>query len=147
MTELPRKIRLAPGDYFMHAQDLWMRRSGLQGNICCAVLEMDKGFDAERLRRRVAESPLMNWLARARMKHPVPFLPPTWQLAKAEPIFFEHAEMVPYRGVVEMQYLRELLGVSRLLSDRLEHQYTRFCPGASDEQPPKKPLECIHERM
>lgn len=67
-----------------------MRRSGLQGNVCCAVLQLDKGFDAERLRRRVAESPLMNWLARARMARPLPFLPPSWRLAKPEPIFFEH---------------------------------------------------------
>lgn len=65
MTELPGKIRLAPGDYFMYAQDLWMRRSGLQGNICCAVLQLDRGFDVERLRRKIKESPIMDWLARA----------------------------------------------------------------------------------
>ncbi len=89
MSELPRKIRLAPGDYFMHAQDLWMRRSGLQGNVCCAVLQLDKGFDVERLRRRVAESPFMDWLARARLTRPLPFLAPSWQLAEPAPIFFE----------------------------------------------------------
>ena len=92
MTELPSKIRLAPGDYFMHAQDLWMRRSGLPGNICCAVLQLDKGFDVERLRRRIAESPLMNWLARARLVRPLPVLAPSWKLSKPEPIFFEHDE-------------------------------------------------------
>jgi hypothetical protein len=91
MTELPRKIKLAPGDYFMLAQDLWMRRSGLQGNICCAVLQLDRGFDVERLRRRLAESPLMDWLARARAVRPLPFLPPVWRTdSKPGQIFFEH---------------------------------------------------------
>jgi hypothetical protein len=91
MTELPSKIKLAPGDYFMLAQDLWMRRSGLQGNICCAILELDRGFDVERLRRRLAESPLMNWLARARAIRPLPFLPPVWQTnSKPGQILFEH---------------------------------------------------------
>lgn len=90
MTELPSQIRLAPGDYFMHAQDLWMRRSGLHGNICCAVLRLDRGFDADRLRHRIAGSPLLDWLARARLVRSLPFFPPVWRLAKPEPIFFEH---------------------------------------------------------
>lgn len=90
MNDLPNRIRLAPGDYFMHAQDLAMRRSGLQGNICCAVIHLDRGFDAERLRRRMNESALMNWLARARLVRSVPPLPPSWQLSTPGPIFFEH---------------------------------------------------------
>jgi hypothetical protein len=93
MTELPGQIYFAPGDYFMYTEDLWMRRSGLEGNICCAVLQLDKGFDVERLRRRMKESPLMNWLARARAVRPLPFLPPVWR-ASGTPgeIFFEHDE-------------------------------------------------------
>ena len=91
MTELPSKIKLAPGDYFMLAQDLWMRRSGLQGYICCAVLQLDRGFDVERFRKRLTESPLMDWLARARAVRPLPFLPPVWRTdAKPGQIFFEH---------------------------------------------------------
>ena len=91
MTELPSKIKLAPGDYFMLAQDLWMRRSGLQGNICCAVLQLDRGFDVERLRRRLTESPMMDWLARARAIRPLPFLPPVWQTnSKPSQILFEY---------------------------------------------------------
>ena len=91
MNELPSKIKLAPGDYFMLAQDLWMRRSGLQGNICCAVLQLDRGFDVEHFRRRLAESPMMDWLARARAVRPLPFLPPVWY-ANSKPgrILFEH---------------------------------------------------------
>ncbi len=91
MTELPGKIRLAPGDYFMYAQDRRMRRAGLQGNICCAVLQLDRGLDVERLRRKIKESPIMDWLARARMVRPLPFLPPVWNTA-FEPgqILFEH---------------------------------------------------------
>ena len=67
MSDLPRQIRLAAGDYFMHGQDCRMRQVGLPGNVCCAVIKLDKGFDVERLRRRIAESPIMNWLARARI--------------------------------------------------------------------------------
>lgn len=91
MSELPGKILLAPGDYFMLAQDLWMRRAGLQGNICCAVLQLDRGLDMERLRRRITESPMMDWLARARAVRPLPFLPPVWR-TKSKPgqILFEH---------------------------------------------------------
>jgi hypothetical protein len=91
MPELPRQIRLAAGDYFMHGQDLRMRRAGLPGNVCCAVIHLDRGFDPERLRRRVAESPLMDWLARTRIVRWLPLLPPVWRTA-AEPkqVFFEH---------------------------------------------------------
>ncbi|MGH7941815.1 MAG: hypothetical protein ACREFR_12170 [Limisphaerales bacterium] len=89
MSELPDRIRLAPGDYFMFAQDLWMRRSGLQGNICCAVIHVARGFDADRLRRRINESPLMGWLARARLVRSLPLLPPSWRLSAPDPIFFE----------------------------------------------------------
>ncbi|HTV39464.1 MAG TPA: hypothetical protein VMF08_02730 [Candidatus Sulfotelmatobacter sp.] len=90
MSELPNRIRLAPGDYFMHAQDLWMRRTGLQGNICCAIVRLDRGFDVERLRRRLNESPLMQWIARARLVRSLPLLPPSWQLSDLQPILFEH---------------------------------------------------------
>ena len=67
MPDLPRQIRLAAGDYFMHGQDHRMRRFGLPGNVCCAIIQLDRGFDADRLRRRIAESPIMDWLARARI--------------------------------------------------------------------------------
>lgn len=67
-----------------------MRRSGMQGNVCCAVMHLDRGFDVDRLRRRVAESPIFNWLARARMVRPLPFLPPVWRVtSKPGEIFFE----------------------------------------------------------
>ncbi len=91
MPDLPRQIRLAAGDYFMHAQDRRMRRSGLPGNVCCAVIHLGQGFHADRLRQRVRESPIMDWLSRARMVRPLPVLPPVWRTS-AEPkaIFFEH---------------------------------------------------------
>jgi len=90
MADLPRQIRLAPGDYFMHAQDHAMRRAGLQGNVCCAVMHLDRGFDAEHLRRRVAESPYMEWLARARIIRALPLLPPAWRMDEPQAIFFKH---------------------------------------------------------
>src|ERR1700734_2661999 len=91
MTDLPGKIYFTPGDYFMLTQDIWMRRSGLDGNICCAILQLDRGLDVERLRRCMKESPIMDWLARVRAIRPLPFLPPVWRTVP-EPgqIFFEH---------------------------------------------------------
>ena len=91
MPDLPRQIRLAAGDYFMHAQDRRMRRSGLPGNVCCAVIHLNNGFDLKRLRRRVEESPIMDWLARAHMVRPLRLLPPVWRTAaKPKAVFFEH---------------------------------------------------------
>ena len=52
----------------MHGQDRRMRRVGLPGNVCCAVIKLGEGFDVERLRRRIVESPIMDWLARARIQ-------------------------------------------------------------------------------
>jgi hypothetical protein len=91
MTELPGQIQFAPGDYFMYNEDIWMRRSGLEGNICCAILRLGRGLDVARLRRRMKESLLMDWMARARVVRPLPFLPPVWRTAsKPAEIFFEH---------------------------------------------------------
>jgi hypothetical protein len=92
MPDLPRQIRLAAGDYFMHGQDCRMRQAGLPGNVCCAVIKLDKGFDVERLRRRIATSPIMDWLARVKIFRPLPLLlPPLWRTsARPEEILFEH---------------------------------------------------------
>ena len=92
MSELPRQIRLAAGDYFMHGQDRRMRQVGLPGNVCCAVIKLGNGFDVERLRRRIDASPIMDWLARAKISRTLPVLfPPLWRIAeKPEPIYFEH---------------------------------------------------------
>jgi hypothetical protein len=88
MPDLPRQIRFAAGDYFMHGQDRRMRRSGLPGNVCCAVMHLDQGFDADRLRRRLSESPIMDWLARARMARTLPVFPPVWRTAGTQADFF-----------------------------------------------------------
>src|ERR1019366_5537397 len=91
MPDLPRQIRLAAGDYFMHGQDCRMREVGLPGNVCCAVIKLGGGFDVDGLRRRIVESPIMDWLARARIIRPLPLLPPLWRTtAKPKPVFFEH---------------------------------------------------------
>jgi len=92
MPDLPRKIRLAAGDYFMHGQDCRMRRVGLPGNVCCAVIKLGKGFDVARLRQRIAESPIMDWLARARIVRALPMIvPPLWSTDQApRPLLFEH---------------------------------------------------------
>jgi hypothetical protein len=93
MPELPRQIRLAAGDYFMHGQDRRMRQFGLPGNVCCAVIHLGQGFDPERLRRRIAESPITNWLARARIVRWLPLVPPVWRTtAEPKAIFFKHPE-------------------------------------------------------
>ena len=69
-----------------------MRQAGLPGNACCAVLKLGAGFDSETLRRRIAASPIMDWLARAEASRPLPAIfPMRWKLEKnPEPIFFEH---------------------------------------------------------
>ena len=91
MPELPRQIRLAAGDYFMHGQDRRMRQCGLPGNVCCAIIHLGPGFDAELLRRRIAESPITDWLARAHIVRWLPLLPPVWRTAtKSKAVYFEH---------------------------------------------------------
>ena len=104
MSDLPRQIRLAPGDYFMHGQDRRMRQVGLPGNVCCAVIKLGNGFDVERLRRRIAESPIMDWLSRARIFRPVPMLfPPLWRTStKPKDILFEHHHQ---NGVADKPWL------------------------------------------
>jgi hypothetical protein len=89
MPDLPQQIRLAAGDYFMYGQDCRMRRVGLPGNVCCAVMKLGSGFDVERLRRRIAESPIMDWLARARIFRPLPMLfPPSGALLENRKTFY-----------------------------------------------------------
>jgi hypothetical protein len=91
MPPLPRQIRLAAGDYFMHGQDRRMRRYGLPGNVCRVALRLDGGLDAELLRRRVADSPILNWLARVRIVRSLPLMPPRWEAAtEPKTIFHEH---------------------------------------------------------
>ena len=51
MPPLPRQIRLAAGDYYMHGQDRRMRRYGLPGNVCRVALRLDKGLDTDLLRK------------------------------------------------------------------------------------------------
>ena len=90
MPQLPRQIRLAAGDYFMHGQDRRMRRYGLPGNVCRVALRLDGGLDADLLRKRVAESPILNWLARMRIVRSLPLMPPRWEAApEPKTIFHE----------------------------------------------------------
>src|SRR5438045_1942678 len=91
MADIPSQIRLAPGDYFMHGQDRRMRSLGLAGNVCAAIHRLGPGFDADRLRRRIATSPVFDWLARVHITRPMAVLPPVWRAEpKPQPIFFEH---------------------------------------------------------
>ena len=70
-----------------------MRRFGLPGNVCCANIRLGSGFDLERLRRRIAESPIMEWLTRVRISRPLPVLPPLWRTtSKPKAVLFEHTE-------------------------------------------------------
>jgi hypothetical protein len=75
----------------MHGQDRRMRRNGLPGNVCRVALRLDGGLDTSLLRRRVAESPILDWLGRVRIVRSLPLMPPRWEAA-AEPktILFEH---------------------------------------------------------
>jgi hypothetical protein len=91
MPDLPRQIRLAAGDYFMHGQDHRMRQVGLPGNVCYAALRLGEGLNTELLRQRLA-SPALDWLARVRIIRPVPVFPPLWRTtSKPRAILFEHS--------------------------------------------------------
>jgi hypothetical protein len=91
MPDLPRHIRLAAGDYFMHGQDHRMRRAGLPGNVCWVKLRLAAGLDVALLRERVAASPILDWLARVDIVRPLGMLPPLWRrAAQPRPILFEH---------------------------------------------------------
>jgi hypothetical protein len=91
MADIPSQIRLAPGDYFMHGQDRRMRSLGLAGNVCAAVHRVGPGFDVERVRQRVASSPVFDWLARVHITRPMAVLPAVWRAEPGpQPIFFEH---------------------------------------------------------
>ena len=93
MPELPSQIRLAAGDYFMHGQDLRLRRNGLPGNICHAILQLEPGIDVEKLRKRLAASPIVDWLARVRITRTVPLVAPQWRAAPQPPVIFrEHQD-------------------------------------------------------
>lgn len=91
MPNLPRQLRLTGADYFIHAMDRRMRRAGMPGNICRMAIRLQGGLDTELLRRRLAVSPIFDWLARVRAIRPLPVLSPMWRTA-ARPcvIFHEH---------------------------------------------------------
>ena len=68
-----------------------MRRYGLPGNVCRVALRLDGGLDADLLRRRVAASPILDWLARVRIVRSLPLVPPRWEAAtEPKTIFHEH---------------------------------------------------------
>ena len=91
MTRLPRPVRLTGGDYFIHAMDHRMRRAGLPGNLCRMVIRLEGAVDTERLRQRVAASPVLDWLARVRMIRMLPLLPALWRTAtRPATIFQDH---------------------------------------------------------
>ena len=73
MSNLPRQIRLAAGDYFMHGQDRRMRREGLSGNICYIAMRLGNGLDVECLRQRITASPVLDWISRVRVVRRLPF--------------------------------------------------------------------------
>ena len=101
----------------MHGQDHRMRRFGLPGNVCCAILQLDRGFDANRLRRRIAESPIMDWLTRACIVRRLPLLPPVWRATtKAKPVYFEHTGQ---NGALETPWsLPEVVAKRELRAER-----------------------------
>ena len=93
IADLPRRIRLAPGDYFMYGQDRRMRRVGLRGNVCRVALRLDGALNTQLLRQRVAASPMLDWLARVRITRPLPAFPPVWRtVAQPGAVLHEHTE-------------------------------------------------------
>jgi hypothetical protein len=78
----------------MHGQDRRMRDLGLPGNVCHAVLALDKGVDIELLRKRVANSQIMDWLGRIRLVRSMPSFRPVWRALPEPPkVYFEHENL------------------------------------------------------
>src|SRR5208282_3269667 len=76
--------------------DHWLRRVGLRGNVCQAVMKLGPGVQAERLRQHIANSPALNWLARLRILRPLPVVAPFWRAKSRPPVFFhEHRDERP----------------------------------------------------
>jgi len=92
MSSPPCHFRLTGGDYFIHAIDRRMRRAGLAGNLCRIAIGLEVGLKPELLRRRIASSPIFNWLARVRMIRLLPGLSPLWRAAArpAGEVLHEH---------------------------------------------------------
>lgn len=92
MSDLPSRIPLAPGDYYMHGQDWRMRCFGLPGNVCRVSLRLDRGLDVSKLREHIETSRAFDWLSRLHIRRRWPVLPARWE-AKPEPqpFFQEHA--------------------------------------------------------
>jgi len=80
MPNLPRHLQLTGGDYFILALDRQMRRAGLPGNVCRLVWRLEGTVDTDRLRQRLATSPLLHWLARVHMMRFLPILSPRWRV-------------------------------------------------------------------
>lgn len=77
-----------------------MRRAGLKGNVCHAILRLGPGLDVERLRRHITSSPILDWLARVRIRRPLPVVAPFWRAAAHPPqLFREHDDQcLPEKG-------------------------------------------------
>jgi len=77
----------------MHGQDRGMRRAGMPGNNCRVAVRVDGGLNTELLRARVADSPMLNWLARVRIVRSLPLFPPVWRtVTQPRTILYEHRE-------------------------------------------------------
>lgn len=73
-----------------------MRRFGLPGNVCNAVLRLGPGLDVVQLRRRVESSPILDWLSRVRVVRPFPVLAPLWCTGqKPRDFFHEYSDPDP----------------------------------------------------
>ena len=74
----------------MHGQDHRMRRVGLPGNVCCAIIRLDRAWTWTGC-AGASQSPMMDWLARVSLVRPFPLLPALWRTsAKPKAILYEH---------------------------------------------------------
>jgi hypothetical protein len=91
MPDVPRQIRLAAGDYYMHGQDHKLRRAGLPGYVCRVALRLEDGLDVEPsapARGNFAGSGLAG--ARAPQSSAAGLPPALAHVVAVRPIFFEH---------------------------------------------------------
>jgi len=79
MSSRRLSVPLSGSDYFALALDHDMRRSGLAGNVCRLVVDLDGHLDAARLREAIDASGMEPWFANAAYSRRLPFIKPCWR--------------------------------------------------------------------
>lgn len=115
-VRLPRNLPLTGGDYFILALDHQMRRSGLPGNICRLMVDLDGSLNVDLLRSAIDATGLGHSLGGMRLSRRMPFSAPHWRLDGSRGIIpiMEHRT----GGMENPEYPRSIGGITRLFGPR-----------------------------